>query len=253
MVSSTFKIEDAYRFAAAHGLEAEASAIREMKVHSAIPKPVTVRKGRLIELFESRGFMDAFVAASWPGRHTAAGEIRRTLLLNKKNLHERLLRGESPDEDTDAPEVINFDMATETPGFSLEAQLRDFIAQNLSRIPINGRSVRLFIDQAGRGGVEYPTGVGPVDILATDEARNFVVFELKLERGPDRALGQLARYMGWIKANLAGEHQVFGVVVAKSIDDRLRYAVQVIPNVTLLEYEIDFRLRDASTITRLSP
>jgi hypothetical protein len=36
---------------------------------------------------------------------------------------------------------------------------------------------------------------------------------------------------------------VFGVVVAKLIDDKLRYAASVIPNVSLLEYEVEFHLK----------
>ena len=90
--------------------------------------------------------------------------------------------------------------------------------------------------------------MGPIDILAVDDFGNFVVFELKLERGPDRALGQLARYTGWVKLNLAREREVSGVVVAKSIDERLRYAACVIPNVALLEYEVEFCLREVGSI-----
>ena len=142
----------------------------------------------------------------------------------------------TPEEATTASEA-------EAATFALEAQLRDFIADNLSRIPINSVALALFADSNGRGGVEYPTGVGPVDILAVDSSGNLYVFELKLDRGPDRALGQLARYMGWVKAHLAGTHAVNGVVVARAIDERLRYAAAVIPNVVLLEYEVEFRVR----------
>ena len=127
--------------------------------------------------------------------------------------------------------------------FALEAQLRDFIAENLARIPINGAVLRVFMDPSDRNGVEYPTGVGPIDILAIDGSRNFYVFELKLDRGPDRALGQLARYMGWVKTHLAGSNTVRGVLVARSIDERLRYAAAVFPNVALLEYEVQFAVR----------
>jgi RecB family endonuclease NucS len=94
--------------------------------------------------------------------------------------------------------------------------------------------------------VEYPTAVGSIDILAVDGDGGFAVFELKLDRGPDRALGQLARYMGWVKVNLAGARPVSGVVVARSIDERLRYAVSVIPSVVLLEYEVEFRVREVA-------
>jgi len=53
-----------------------------------------------------------------------------------------------------------------------------------------------------------------------------MVIELKLDRGPDRALGQLARYMGWVRANLAAGTEVRGVVVARRIDEKLRYTLR---------------------------
>lgn len=106
------------------------------------------------------------------------------------------------------------------------------------------------MDESGRSGREYPTGVGPIDILAIDDAGNFLVFELKLDQGPDSALGQLARYLGWVKTHLAGDRAVCGVVVARSIDQRLRYAACVFPNVALLEYEVHFSVRDVGAIAQ---
>ena len=90
------------------------------------------------------------------------------------------------------------DQAEEIATFGLEYQLRDFIAQNIAAIPVAGRRLRLYVDPTGRDGVEYPTAVGPIDILAVDGEEQFVVFELKRARSPDHAIGQLSRYMGWI-------------------------------------------------------
>jgi hypothetical protein len=133
--------------------------------------------------------------------------------------------------------------------FALEAQLRDFIVANISRVPVGGTRLRLYRDSAGRSGREYSTGVGFIDILAVDDSGNFYVFELELDRGPDRTLGQLTRYMGWVTANLAAGSEVRGVVVARSIDDRLRFAAAVMPNVVLLEYEMDFSVREVRPVT----
>ena len=138
----------------------------------------------------------------------------------------------------------------QAPSFGLEAQLRDFLAHNLQTVRINGRFLHLFADEAGRSGIEYPTGVGPIDILAADDDGQLFVFELKLERGPDKALGQLTRYMGWVRAHLSPSAEVSGVIVARSIDERLRYAVAVVPHVTLLEYEVSFLMREALPIER---
>ncbi|HEY1580448.1 MAG TPA: endonuclease NucS domain-containing protein [Terracidiphilus sp.] len=127
--------------------------------------------------------------------------------------------------------------------FALEYQLRDFLAQNLSSILVEGRRVRLFVDPTGRDGIEFPTAVGPIDILALDDAGDFVVFELKRARSPDHAIGQLTRYMGWVKQTIGKDLKVRGVIVAKMISENLRYAISVIPEVSLFEYEVSFQLK----------
>jgi endonuclease len=86
--------------------------------------------------------------------------------------------------------------------FGLEYQLRDFIAQNIGSIDVNGKRLRLYVDATGRDGVEFPTAVGPIDILATEASGDFYVFELKRGRSPDHAIGQLVRYMGWVKQTI---------------------------------------------------
>jgi Endonuclease NucS C-terminal domain len=86
--------------------------------------------------------------------------------------------------------------------FSLEYQLRDFLAANLSVVVVDGKRLRLFVDAAGHDGIEYPSAVGPIDILAVDNDGSFFVFELKRANSPDRAMGQLARYMGWVKQTI---------------------------------------------------
>jgi RecB family endonuclease NucS len=130
----------------------------------------------------------------------------------------------------------------------LESHLRDFIVQNLETIKVNGKTLSLYADENGNDGVEYRTDVGPIDILAVDEDNNFIIFELKVSRGSDRALGQILRYMGWVKKNLAKNKSVHGVIVAKSIDDNLRYASSIAPEITLFEYELDFKIKAANNI-----
>jgi len=57
--------------------------------------------------------------------------------------------------------------------FSLEYQLRDFVAQNFNAIDVGGRRLKLYVDPAGRDGIEYPSAVGPIDLLAVDEDGSF--------------------------------------------------------------------------------
>lgn len=132
--------------------------------------------------------------------------------------------------------------------FPLEFQLRDFISQNMSAIDVKGKKLKLYVDPTGRDGVEFPTAVGPIDILAVDDVGAFFVFELKRARSPDRAIGQLTRYMGWVRQTIGKDREVNGIIVAKEISDNLRYAVSVVPNVSLFEYEVEFRLKPAQNI-----
>ena len=130
--------------------------------------------------------------------------------------------------------------------FPVESHLRDFIAQNIEAIKVNGHKLKLYIDENDREGIEYPTDVGVIDILAVDEADNFVVFELKLSRGADKAIGQISRYMGWVKLNLAKNKGVKGVIVAKNVDEKIKYAASIIPEISLFEYELNFKIQEVN-------
>jgi endonuclease len=114
--------------------------------------------------------------------------------------------------------------------------------RTLVRFPVQGKRLHLYVDATGRDGVEFPTAVGPIDILANDDSGAFYVFELKRARTPDHAVGQLSRYMGWVKHTIGKDREVHGVIVAKTIPESLHYAVFIIPNLSLFEYEVSFKL-----------
>jgi len=152
------------------------------------------------------------------------------------NAVKRIFGSDDPVDDADT---------SESPIFSLEYQLRDFLASNLGTVSIGGKRLRLYIDPTGRDGIEFPSAVGPIDILAVDDKGSFYVFELKRANGADRAMGQLARYMGWVKQTIGKGHSVYGVIVAKGISENLRYAASIVPNVHLFEYAVQFELKPA--------
>jgi len=137
------------------------------------------------------------------------------------------------------------DAGSDHVSFKLEYQLRDFLAQNLHLVSVKDQRLNLYVDPTGRDGIEYHTPVGFIDILAVSESGGFFVFELKRASSPDHALGQLTRYMGWVKQTIGKECEVHGIIVAGSINDRLKYALSVVPNITLFEYQVKFRLLQA--------
>lgn len=148
-------------------------------------------------------------------------------------------------DNTDTYESVDSD---ESHRFGLEKQLRDFLADNIESIKVNKKNLKLFVDQTGRDGVEYSTDVGFIDVLGIDEYGDFYVFELKRDKGSDKVVGQVTRYMGWIKSTLGKNNKVFGVIVAKEIGKKLRYAASVVPNTFLYEYKVEFYLNEANEI-----
>ena len=145
----------------------------------------------------------------------------------------------SPDEEPDK----NNEQA-----FALEYQLRDFLAENIQTITVDGKKLEVYVDQTGRDGIEYHTAVGAIDILCTDQEGSFYVFELKRGRGSDAVVGQITRYMGWVSDTIGKGKEVKGIVVARVVDDRLRYSASVVPKLHLFEYRVDFHLTEADTI-----
>ena len=191
--------------------------------------------------------LDATFSTTHKLRH---GLLKLGWLMNETPTEVRMsppgtVLGDTSMESVLGEEAVNEEGETAESSFALEYQLRDFIAQNLSTIVVEGRHLQLYVDPTGRDGIEFASAVGPIDILAVDDSGALVVFELKRARSPDQAIGQLARYMGWVRQTIGRGKEVHGVIVAKEIGDNLRYAASVVPNVSLFEYEVEFHLKPA--------
>lgn len=125
--------------------------------------------------------------------------------------------------------------------FAFEKDLQNYLIKNLDSIELR---LRLYEDEDGQfKGVEFPAGQRNIDILAVGDDGAFVVIELKVSRAYDRVIGQLLRYMAWVKENLANDVPVRGIIVASELSDDLKLAASLVPNVKLVEYEISFALR----------
>lgn len=124
--------------------------------------------------------------------------------------------------------------------FAYEHDLRDYLARNLHIIE---PSLKLYMDE-GITGVEFPVGGRYIDILAVDQTGDYVVIELKVSKGYDRVVGQLLRYMSWIKKNHAEPGQgVRGIIIAKQISDDLRLACSELPSIALYEYALSVSVK----------
>src|SRR5262249_30437401 len=57
----------------------------------------------------------------------------------------------------------------------------------------------------------------------------------------------VARYMGWLRAEVAEPGQaVEGLIVAQDIGPKLQYAASAVPGLSLMAYEVSFRLADVT-------
>jgi restriction system protein len=140
--------------------------------------------------------------------------------------------------------AVEEDVQDETE-FVLEKYLEDFIVSNFDTI--FKKKLSLYSDPAGgAGGQQFETEVGPIDILAQDTSSNaFVVIELKKGRPADKVLGQVLRYMGWVSENLCKPGQdVHGMIVCKEPDEKLKFALKMVRNVSVKYYKVDFKLQD---------
>jgi hypothetical protein len=85
--------------------------------------------------------------------------------------------------------------------------------------------------------------VGIIDFLAVNKSTgDFVVIELKVSRVSDSAIGQILRYMGYVKKNLARDKNVKGMILAEGIDDKAKYALDMIPEVEFKKYKLNIQL-----------
>ncbi len=86
--------------------------------------------------------------------------------------------------------------------------------------------------------------VGVLDFLASDTKDNLIVIEIK-RHSTDKTLGQILRYMGWVEKNLRKDKQkVKGLIVAESKDNRLEYALSIVPDVTFKRMKLRVEIED---------
>ena len=125
----------------------------------------------------------------------------------------------------------------------IEVHLEQWLVDHWNQVNF-GAPLQLYEEDGESVGQQYDTGaVGRIDLLCEDTSSGaLVVIELKRGQQSDAVMGQLARYMGWVKEHLADGRDVEGIVLTPAYDERLRYATKAVPGSRLLRYETRFEI-----------
>ncbi len=163
----------------------------------------------------------------------------RTLAELTESEFARFTQGSGASTSLDVPGDIE-----DSNAFVLEKYLEDFIVTNFQTI-FKGE-LKIYEDKDGNEGQQYeaPDIGGRIDILAIEpKTKSFVVVELKKGRPSDQVVGQVQRYMGWVKRNLCLEGQgVKGLIICRDPDLKLSYALEVTRDIDVRYYNVSFEL-----------
>lgn len=130
--------------------------------------------------------------------------------------------------------------------FPFESLLERFLLENWERTPLAKEWVVFSTLDDPEAGNQYPTDVGRIDILAAHKTQpRLLVIELKRNQSTDQTVGQVMRYIGWVKKNLVKDGQsVEGLIIAHTMEETARHAILALPNVRMMTYEMEFRLNE---------
>ena len=127
--------------------------------------------------------------------------------------------------------------------FALEKHLEDFLVKNWNQTDL-GKEFDIYQEDGELVGQQYPSDTGPIDILAiSKDKKTLLVVELKKGRVSDTVVGQIQRYMGYVKDELAETNQVVkGIIIGSEDDNKIRRALSVTVNIEFYRYQVSFKL-----------
>ncbi|QND71035.1 endonuclease NucS domain-containing protein [Tardiphaga robiniae] len=138
---------------------------------------------------------------------------------------------ESKSAESVAEELVTEEVARK---FGLESDLQRALRANISQFE-DGLAI---VD----GGIECKVAAGYIDILAKDRSGSFVVIELKADVARAASVAQILAYMGCIKRERGGD--VRGFLVAADFEDRVKFAADAVPNLSLRKYGFQFQFQN---------
>jgi hypothetical protein len=99
----------------------------------------------------------------------------------------------------------------------LEKKIEDFWVQSLGMLE---KGLTLL-----KGGRQYSTPIGRIDLLCKSSNGEYVVIEIKAGEANDSVFGQILRYIGWVHRNLpSAGNNVRGIIIAGKFPESARYS-----------------------------
>ena len=98
-----------------------------------------------------------------------------------------------------------------------EKQLEDYLEQHIEELEPGLALVKR----------QFATVAGRIDLLCRDRRGDFVVVELKKGRAADKVMGQILRYIGFVRRDMLTRRsqKVRGIIVCRKIDKNLDMAI----------------------------
>jgi transcription antitermination factor NusG len=155
--------------------------------------------------------------------------------LKEKWDSDSIIGGEESEEEINGEDQI----------FVLEKYFEDFLVGNWETTELGKKFSLIYSDENELLSQQYKTDIGKIDLLVKEKnTNNYVVIELKRNQTSDDTVGQILRYMGWVKEKLAKDNLVKGIIIGYSNDEKLKYALKSVQNISFLLYRINFSLID---------
>jgi len=140
--------------------------------------------------------------------------------------------------------IVSGDPDIEDPvAFAMEKHLEAFLVANWNQTLLS-KEFSMYEEDGEPVGQQYATDAGPIDVLAiSKDKRRLLVVELKRGRATDVVVGQVLRYMGFVKEQIAEDDQtVEGAIIALDDDQKMRWALLSVPSISFYRYQISFKL-----------
>ncbi|MFA5528191.1 MAG: endonuclease NucS domain-containing protein [Peptostreptococcales bacterium] len=220
----------AYNYLSQKNLENESNEIKQSK-DKYKSYSSTLRRGKIIDLLEKNNLLEDFINIHWSFGKSDKGKKK---IQRYKSIYYSFLNSDKTEDEQEDENI-------EETSFAYEADLRDYLANNLNVIEAG---LKLYIDENGLEGVEYSVDSDNkrIDILAVDKDNILVVIELKVSKGYEKVIGQCLYYKNRIKQKFTAD-RVRIIIIAREITKHLKVATEDLKDVELYEYSLSVKLK----------